>query len=133
VAGLNLVQLIGHVGRDPEVKYLANGTTVANLSIATSESYTKDGEKKTITEWHKLVAFGRVAEIIGEYVKKGSQLYVEGKLKTRNWEDKEGAKKYITSGPFRCWAVVAGQRSRRKRMKDRLATILIRHFDGGTK
>jgi single-strand DNA-binding protein len=108
VAGLNLVQLIGHVGRDPEVKYLANGTTVANLSIATSESYTKDGEKKTITEWHKLVAFGRVAEIIGEYVKKGSQLYVEGKLKTRNWEDKEGAKKYITEINVRSIQMLGG-------------------------
>lgn len=93
---LNKVMLIGNLGRDPEVKYTPSGTAVANFSIATTETWTKDGEKQSKTEWHKIVAWQRLAEICGEYLHKGSQVYVEGKLQTRDWEDKEGNKKYTT-------------------------------------
>jgi single-strand DNA-binding protein len=95
---LNKVTLIGRVGKDPEIKYLSSGKAVANFSIATSESY-KDkqtGEKVEKTEWHNISAFDRLAEIIGEYVKKGALLYVEGKIQTREYE-KDGSKRYATS------------------------------------
>jgi len=94
--GLNKVTLIGNVGQDPEVRFTPNGDQVANFSIATTESWTKDGQKQEKTEWHRLVAFRKLAEIIGTYVKKGSKLYIEGKLQTRSWEDKDGQKKYTT-------------------------------------
>ena len=95
--GLNKVSLIGNVGRDPEIRYTASGAAVANLSIATSESW-KDknsGEQVQKTEWHKVVFFGSLAEIVEKYVHKGSKLYVEGKLQTRKWE-KEGVDMYTT-------------------------------------
>jgi len=93
---LNKVILIGHLGKDPDVKYLPNGTVVASTSLATSEKYQKDGEWKENTEWHNIVAYAKTAEILGEpYFKKGSLIYVEGKLRTRSW-DKDGVKKYIT-------------------------------------
>lgn len=93
---LNKVMLIGNLGGDPEVKYTPSGTAVVSFSIATTETWTKDGEKQSKTEWHKIVAWQRLAEICGEYLHKGSQVYVEGKLQTRDWEDKEGNKKYTT-------------------------------------
>jgi len=98
MAGVNKVILIGNLGADPEVKYLSNGTTVANFRIATSENRVNraSGEKSTITEWHRIVAFGRLAEICGEYLSKGRQVYVEGRIRTRSWEDKEGNRKYTT-------------------------------------
>ena len=95
MASINKVILIGRLGRDPEIRYTPNGDAVANFSIATSENW-KDkntGEKKEKTEWHRLVAFRRLAEIIGEYLTKGSQIYIEGKLQTREWDDKEGNKR----------------------------------------
>ncbi len=98
MASLNSVQIIGHLGRDPEVRYLPDNTAVANISVATSEEW-KDkatGEKKSATEWHRVGFFGRLAEIAGEYLKKGSQVYVEGQLKTRKWTDKDGIEKYTT-------------------------------------
>jgi len=98
MASINKVILIGRLGRDPEIRYTPNGDAVANFSIATSENW-KDkntGEKKEKTEWHRLVAFRRLAEIIGEYLTKGSQIYIEGKLQTREWDDKEGVKRYTT-------------------------------------
>ena len=98
MAGLNKVMLIGNLGRDPEVRYTPDGTAVANFSIATSREW-KDkatGEKKERTEWHRIVAFRRLGEICGEYLSKGKQVYVEGHLKTREWEDKEGNKRYTT-------------------------------------
>ena len=96
--GLNKVQLIGYVGQDPEIKYTGTGTAVANLSIATTESWKdKDGEQQERTEWHRLVAWKKLAEIIQQYVKKGSRIYVEGKLQTRSWDDeKSGTKRYMT-------------------------------------
>ena len=95
---LNKVMLIGRLGQDPEVKYTANGTAVCNFSLATSESY-KDkatGERQEKTEWHKLVAFARTAEVCGEYLSKGKQIYIEGKIQTRSWEDNDGKKNYMT-------------------------------------
>jgi single-strand DNA-binding protein len=98
MASLNKATLIGNLGRDPEIRYTADGKPIANFSIATTESW-KDknsGEKKEATEWHRCVAYDKLAEIIGQYVKKGSQLYIEGQLKTRKWTDKDGAEKYTT-------------------------------------
>ncbi len=96
--GVNKVILIGNLGRDPEVRYSPNGQAIANVTIATSESW-KDknsGEKQERTEWHRVVFFGRLAEIAGEYLKKGAQVYIEGRLQTRKWQDKEGQDRYTT-------------------------------------
>lgn len=96
--GVNKVILIGNLGKDPEVKYLASGSAVTNVSIATTESW-KDkttGEQVDRTEWHNIVFYSRLAEIVGEYLKKGSQIYVEGRLTTRKWQDKEGQDRYTT-------------------------------------
>ena len=99
MSGINKVILIGNLGNDPEIRYMPSGEAVANLSIATSETW-KDktsGEKKEATEWHKVSMFGRLAEIAGEYLRKGSKVYIEGKLKTRKWQDKQtGADRYST-------------------------------------
>jgi single-strand DNA-binding protein len=95
---LNSAQIIGRVGRDPELRYMPSGEAVANLTIATSESW-KDkqtGEKKEATEWHKVTFFGRLAEIAGEYLKKGALVYVQGKIITRKYTDKDGSEKYST-------------------------------------
>lgn len=96
--GVNKVILVGNLGRDPEVRYSPNGQAVANVTLATSESW-KDktsGEKQERTEWHRIVFFGRLAEIAGEYLKKGAQIYVEGRLQTRKWQDKDGHERYTT-------------------------------------
>ena len=96
--GVNKVILVGHLGKDPEVRYSPNGGAVANITLATSESW-KDktsGEKQERTEWHRVAFFGRLAEIVGEYLKKGAQIYVEGRLQTRKWQDKEGKDRYTT-------------------------------------
>tara|TARA_B100000676_G_C18025655_1_gene815426 strand:+ start:941 stop:1378 length:438 start_codon:yes stop_codon:yes gene_type:complete len=97
MAGVNKVILVGNLGKDPEVKYLENGTAVANFTVATSESY-KDKEGKRIdqTEWHNVVVWRKLAEIAETYLKKGSQIYLEGKLRTRSWEDQQGNKRYAT-------------------------------------
>ncbi|GGD61565.1 single-stranded DNA-binding protein [Lacimicrobium alkaliphilum] len=95
--GINKVILVGNLGQDPEVRYTANGKAVANLSIATSESWKdQSGQIQEKTEWHKVVLFGKLAEIAGEYLRKGSQIYVEGKLQTRKWQDQQGQDKYTT-------------------------------------
>ena len=94
---INKVILVGNVGKDPEVRYIENGTAVARFSLATNESYTnKSGEKVTNTEWHNVVLWRSLAEICEKYVKKGAQLYIEGKITTRAWSDKEGNKRYTT-------------------------------------
>lgn len=96
--GVNKVILVGNLGNDPDVRYTASGAAVANISIATSESW-KDkntGEQQDRTEWHRVVFFNRLAEIVSEYLKKGSQIYVEGRLQTRKWQDKEGNDRYTT-------------------------------------
>jgi len=95
--GVNKVILIGNVGGDPEVRYMPNGNAVANVTLATSDSW-KDkqtGQQQERTEWHRVVFFGRIAEVVGEYARKGSKLYIEGRLQTREWE-KDGVKRYTT-------------------------------------
>ena len=94
--GVNKVILIGNVGKDPEVKHLENGTTLAKFSLATTEVYKKDNEKRSTTEWHNIVAFRNLADIVKNYVKKGDALYIEGKIQTRSWEDNDGNRKYMT-------------------------------------
>lgn len=96
--GINKVILIGNLGQDPEVRYMPNGGAVANLTLATSESWRdkQTGEMKEQTEWHRVVLFGKLAEIAGEYLRKGSQVYVEGQLRTRKWTDQAGQEKYTT-------------------------------------
>jgi single-strand DNA-binding protein len=95
--GLNKVILIGNLGADPELRYTGNGTAVCNFRIATSEVYKdNDGQNVEKTEWHSIVAWSRLAEICGEYLKKGSQVYVEGSLQTRSYEDKDGHTRYVT-------------------------------------
>ncbi len=98
MAGINKVILIGNLGKDPEVRYLPNGTAVANITVATSETW-KDkqtGESKEQTEWHRVTFFRRLAEIAGEYLRKGSKVYIEGKLQTRKWQDQSGNDRYST-------------------------------------
>lgn len=95
--GLNKVMLIGHVGRDPEIKYTPGGLAVATFSVATNDSYKdKEGKQQDRTDWHRIVALGRIAEVMGEYLKKGQLVYVEGRLQTRSWDDDKGQKRYIT-------------------------------------
>ena len=97
MASVNKVILIGNLGQDPEIRYMPSGDAVANLSIATTDKFKdKSGEKQEVTEWHRVSFFGRLAEICGEYLKKGSQVYVEGSLRTRKWQDKEGQDRYTT-------------------------------------
>ena len=98
MAGVNKVTILGNLGQDPEVKFMPSGEAVANISIATSESW-KDkqtGEQKEKTEWHRVVMFGKLAEIAGEHLKKGSKVYVEGKLQTRKWVNQQGQDQYTT-------------------------------------
>lgn len=96
--GINKCIILGRVGNDPEVKYSASGSAIANLSVATSEQWNDKatGEKKEQTEWHRVVIFGKLAEVAGEYLRKGSQVYIEGKLRTRKWTDQSGVEKYTT-------------------------------------
>jgi single-strand DNA-binding protein len=94
---VNKVTLIGNLGKDPEVRYSQTGTAIANFNVATTESWKKqDGTKEELTEWHRIVAFGRLGEICGEYLSKGSKVYIEGRLQTRKWEDKDGNPRYTT-------------------------------------
>lgn len=96
--GINKVIIVGNLGNDPEVKYMPSGSAVANLTVATSESW-KDkntGEQKEKTEWHRVAIFGKLAEIAGEYLRKGSQVYLEGQLQTRKWQDQQGQDRYTT-------------------------------------
>ncbi|EAY5849634.1 single-stranded DNA-binding protein [Escherichia coli] len=96
--GVNKVILVGNLGQDPEVRYMPNGGAVANITLATSESWRdkQTGEMKEQTEWHRVVLFGKLAEVAGEYLRKGSQVYIEGQLRTRKWTDQAGVEKYTT-------------------------------------
>lgn len=96
--GVNKCIILGNLGNDPEVKYTASGSAIANLTVATSESWNDKatGEKKEITEWHRVALFGKLAEVSGEYLRKGSQVYIEGQLRTRKWTDNSGVEKYTT-------------------------------------
>lgn len=98
MAGINKAIIVGNLGRDPEIRYASNGSAIASITVATSEQW-KDkntGEKQERTEWHRISAFGRLAEIMGEYLKKGSQVYVEGRIQTRKWQDQNGQDRYTT-------------------------------------
>ncbi|EIS81300.1 single-stranded DNA-binding protein, partial [Yersinia pestis] len=96
--GVNKVILVGNLGQDPEVRYMPNGGAVANITLATSESWRdkQTGEQKEKTEWHRVVLFGKLAEVAGEYLRKGSQVYIEGALQTRKWQDQSGQERYTT-------------------------------------
>lgn len=96
MSGINKVILVGHLGKDPEVRHLDGGVTVASFPLATSETYTKDGRKIEQTEWHNIVMWRGLADIASKYLQKGKLVYIEGKLRTRSFEDKEGHKKYTT-------------------------------------
>ena len=97
MASVNKVILIGNLGRDPEIRYLPSGDAVANLRIATTDKFKdRNGEQQEVTEWHSVAFFGKQAEICGQYLKKGSQVYVEGSLRTRKWQDKDGNDRYTT-------------------------------------
>ena len=98
MAGINKVIIVGNLGNDPEVRTMPNGDAVANISVATSESWTdrNTGERREVPEWHRIVFFRRQAEVCGEYLRKGSQVYVEGRLKTRKWQDQNGQDRYTT-------------------------------------
>ena len=97
MASVNKVILVGRLGRDPELRYTQSGQAVANFSLATNESWTnRDGERQERTEWHRIVVWRRLGEICGEYHSKGRQVYVEGRLQTRDWEDRDGNKRYTT-------------------------------------
>jgi single-strand DNA-binding protein len=98
MASVNKVILVGNLGADPETRYMPNGDAVANVRLATTESW-KDkasGEKRELTEWHRIVFYRRLAEIVGQYLKKGSSIYIEGRIRTRKWQDKEGQERYTT-------------------------------------
>jgi single-strand DNA-binding protein len=97
MASVNKVIIVGNLGRDPETRYMPEGGAITNISVATTEKWKdKNGEMQEKTEWHRVAFFGKLAEIAGEYLKKGSQVYVEGRLQTRKWQDKDGADKYMT-------------------------------------
>lgn len=98
MASVNKVILVGNLGRDPETRYMPNGEAVTNVTLATSDNWTDktSGERKEATEWHRVTFYRRLAEVAGEYLKKGSQIYVEGKLRTRKWQDKDGQDRYTT-------------------------------------
>ena len=98
MAGVNKVILVGNLGQDPEIRYTQNGTAVCNFTVATTEAYTPrdGGQREERTEWHRIVAWARLAEICGEYLSKGKQVYIEGRLQTRSWEDREGNKRTTT-------------------------------------
>lgn len=97
MASVNKVILVGNLGRDPEVRYTEDDKTIANISIATSETWKdKSGEKQEKTEWHRVTFFGKLADVVGQYLVKGSQVYVEGRLQTRKWLDKDGQDRYTT-------------------------------------
>ncbi|MDR2015976.1 MAG: single-stranded DNA-binding protein [Azoarcus sp.] len=98
MASVNKVILVGNLGRDPEIRYMTNGDAVCNVNLATTESWNDkaSGERREITEWHRIVLYRKLAEIAGQYLKKGSQAYFEGRLRTRKWQDKDGTDRYTT-------------------------------------
>ncbi len=110
MASVNKAILIGHLGADPEMRYTPSGEAVANLRIATSEAWKdKSGEKQESTEWHRVSLFGKVAEIAGQYLSKGSQVYIEGRIQTRKWQDKDGQDRYTTEIVGREMKMIGGK------------------------
>ena len=111
MASVNKVILVGNLGADPETRYMPNGDAVANIRLATTESWNDKatGEKKELTEWHRVVFRARLAEIVGQYLKKGSAIYVEGRIRTRKWQDKEGQERYTTEIEAREMQMLGGR------------------------
>jgi single-strand DNA-binding protein len=115
MASVNKVILIGNLGSDPDVRYTPSGTAVANFNIATNESWTnKEGTREERTEWHRIVCWNRTAELCGEYLSKGRTVYIEGRLQTREWEDKEGQKRYTTEVVAQSVKFLGGRNERGK-------------------
>ena len=121
MAGVNKAIIIGRLGNDPEMRYMPSGEAVANLSIATSENWTDKttGAKREKTEWHRVVAFRKLAEIIGQYCKKGDQIYIEGKLQTRKWADKNGQDHYTTEIIADQMQMLGGKEDRGRKTEDK--------------
>ncbi|WP_314723101.1 single-stranded DNA-binding protein [Haemophilus pittmaniae] len=119
MAGVNKVIIVGHLGNDPEIRTMPNGDAVANISVATSESWTdkNTGEKKTQAEWHRIIFFRRQAEVVSQYLSKGSQVYVEGKLKTRKWQDNNGQDRYTTEIQGDNLQMLGGRQDEQKQAK----------------
>lgn len=118
MASVNKVIIVGALGRDPEIRYMPNGDAACNLSVATSESWKdKSGEKQERTEWHRISMFGKLAEIAGQYLAKGSSVYLEGKLQTRKWTDKDGVDKYTTEIIADRMQMLGGKESRQERQE----------------
>jgi single-strand DNA-binding protein len=123
MSGVNKVILVGHLGANPEVRYTAGGQPVANLRIATTERWVnKNGEKAEQTEWHRVVAWGKLAEICGQYLQKGKQVYIEGKIRTRQWQDQQGQKRYSTE-VVASNMVMLGRAGDRSEMMDEPVTV----------
>ncbi len=122
--GVNKVIILGFLGKDPEIRYMPNGKAVANFSIATNEGWTdkQTGDKQERTEWHNIVAFEKLAEIIQQYVFKGSQVYIEGSLRTRKWQDKEGKDRYTTEIVCREMQMLGGKSEGGERREPRQQT-----------
>ena len=115
---VNKVILLGRLGNDPEMKTLPTGNAVCNLSVATSEKWMKDGKKQEKTEWHRVVSFGKQAETLNQYLSKGSEVYIEGKLQTRSWEDNSGVKRYSTEIVMSSFSFVGGNAQKNESLKD---------------
>nr|DAE46401.1 MAG TPA: Single strand binding protein [Caudoviricetes sp.] len=119
MAGINKVIIVGNLGNDPEIRAMPNGEQVANITVATSESWTdkKTGERKEAVEWHRIVLYRRLAEIAGQYLHKGSQVYVEGRLKTRKWQDSNGQDRYTTEIQGDNLQMLGGRQDEQKQAK----------------
>jgi len=123
MAGVNKVILVGNLGKDPEVRYLDNGVAVANFSLATTENYkNKEGERVSQTEWHNIVLWRGLAEIAEKYLVKGASIYIEGKIKTRKWEDKEGVTRYSTEILGENMTMLGGKPSVQKTVENDVAS-----------
>ena len=131
MSGVNKVILVGHLGANPEVRYTAGGQPVANLRIATTERWVnKNGEKTEQTEWHRVVAWGKLAEICGQYLQKGKQVYIEGKIRTRQWQDQQGQKRYSTE-VVASNMVMLGRAGDRSEMMEEPVTVPADDFGAG--
>jgi single-strand DNA-binding protein len=131
MSGVNKVILVGHLGANPEVRYTAGGQPVANFRIATTERWVnKNGEKTEQTEWHRVVAWGKLAEICGQYLQKGKQVYIEGKIRTRQWQDQQGQKRFSTEVVAQ-QMVMLGRAGDRTEMMEEPVTVPADDFAGG--
>lgn len=131
--GINKAIIIGNLGNDPDVKYTPSGSAVANISVATSETW-KDknsGEKQEKTEWHRIVFFGKLAEIAGEYLRKGAKVYIEGKLQTRKWQDKNGEDRYTTEVVADVMQMLGGEAKEPKEDKQKATNDFYQEASGG--